>query len=374
MIGWFLKELRLIWRQILHILISVMNPCKTIHAIAPIRINDIGGWTDTWFSEEGKVLNMAVFPLVEVRIQVLENKKNLDQRVLVRLENYGEALWINPEKPAYDQHPLIQGAVNSIPIPKEVILHITLFSHVPAGSSTGTSASVCVALLGALDQLSPQKHSVYEIAYMAHDVETEKLGLQSGIQDQLAASYGGICYIDMYRYPEANVTKLNLNKALRTDLGERLSLIYLGQSHSSSAMHEEVIAFLEKKGAQYKIIRELRALAARAKDHLLEGDLESYGDTMIKNNECQRSLHEGLISEEANAVITLAHKFKASGWKVNGAGGKGGSLTILGSRDEFLRSQMLREIDSLGHGIHSIPISLVPSGLTVKEENLEENS
>lgn len=350
-----------------------MNPLRTIHAIAPIRINDIGGWTDTWFSEEGMVLNMAVFPLVEVRLQVLENKENLDQRVLVRLENYGEALWMNPEKPAFDQHPLIQGTISSVPIPKEVMLHITLFSHVPAGSSTGTSASVCVALLGALDHLSPRKHSVHEIAYMAHNVETEKLGLQSGIQDQLAAAHGGICYIHMYRYPEANVMKLNLDEELRTELGKRLSLIYLGQSHSSSAMHEEVISFLEKKGAQFKIIRDLRALATRAKDHLLQGDLEGYGDTMIQNNECQRSLHEGLISEEANAVIALAHKFKASGWKVNGAGGKGGSLTILGSKDESLRSRMLREIDSLGQGIHSIPISFAPSGLTVREEDKEEN-
>jgi len=41
-----------------------MNPFKTIHAIAPIRINDIGGWTDTWFAQQGKVLNMGVFPLV----------------------------------------------------------------------------------------------------------------------------------------------------------------------------------------------------------------------------------------------------------------------------------------------------------------------
>lgn len=341
---------------------------KTIHAIAPIRINDIGGWTDTWFSKEGKVLNTAVFPLVEVRIKVMENKENKDQRVLVRLENYGEALWINPEKPAYDHHPLIQGAVNSIAIPKDFMLHITLFSHVPAGSSTGTSASVCVALLGALDYLIGRNLSVYELAYLAHRVETEKLNLQSGIQDQLAAAYGGICYVDMYSYPEAKVTKLDIDETLRKELGHRLSLIYLGQSHSSSAIHEEVIAFLEEKGAQYSIIRQLRALAVEAKDHLLEGDLVSFGEVMIKNNECQRTLHEGLISEEADFVIHIAKKYKALGWKVNGAGGKGGSLTILSSEDDALRNQMLEEINSLGKGIRSIPISLASSGVTVKEE------
>jgi D-glycero-alpha-D-manno-heptose-7-phosphate kinase len=351
-----------------------MKVLKTIHAIAPIRINDIGGWTDTWFSKQGKVLNTAVFPLVEVRIKTLENREKMDQRVLARLENYGEAFWIIPEKPAYDHHPLIQGAFNSIVIPKDIMLQVTLYSHVPAGSSTGTSASVCVALLGALDYLAETNHTVYEIAYLAHRVETEKLKLQSGIQDQLAAAFGGICYVDMYDYPEAKVTKVELDEGLRKELDDRLSLIYLGQSHSSSAIHEEVIAFLEAKGSQYSIIKQLRALAEQAKGALLERDLDSFGDIMIQNNECQRALHEGLISEEANSVIDIAKKFKALGWKVNGAGGKGGSLTILGSRDVTLRNQMLEEIDSMGRGIRSIPISLTLSGVTVKEETSPDTS
>lgn len=341
---------------------------KTIHATAPIRINDIGGWTDTWFSKQGKVLNTAVFPPVEVRIRVMENKDQLDQRIFIQLENYGEALWINPEKPAYDHHPLIQGAVNSLAIPEDMMLHITLFSHVPAGSSTGTSASVCVALLGALDYITGRNLSAHEIAYLAHRVETEKLNLQSGIQDQLAAAYGGICYVDMYAYPEAKITKLDIDETLRRELDLRLLLIYLGQSHKSSAIHEKVIAFLEEKGAQYSIIKQLRALAVKAKDHLLEGDLVSFGEVMIQNNECQRALREGLISEEANSVIRIAKKFKALGWKVNGAGGKGGSLTILSSKDDDLRNQMLGEINSLGGEIRSIPISLASSGVTIKEE------
>lgn len=346
-----------------------MNPVKTIHAIAPVRINDIGGWTDTWFAQQGKVLNMAVFPLVEVRIKVLENREKIDQRVLVRLENYGESLWIKPENPAFDQHPLIQGAINFMPIPKDVMLHISLFSHVPAGSSTGTSASVCVALLGALSQLSAKTPSPLEIAYMAHRVETEKLGLQSGIQDQMAAAHGGICFIDMFQYPEATVTKLDVKEAILEELSQRVSLIYLGQSHSSSAMHKEVIAFLEKKGAQFSIIQALRSLAVQAKNHLLEGNLDALGDVMIQNNECQRSLHSGLISEEADAVIAVAKKYEAVGWKVNGAGGKGGSLTILNHHEETRRAEMLEEIHALGKGIRSIPISPARFGMTVQVED-----
>lgn len=346
-----------------------MTLLKTIHAIAPIRINDIGGWTDTWFAQQGKVLNMAVFPLVEVRIQVLENKKKVDQRVLVRLENYGESLWINPDNPAFDQHPLIQGTINFMPIPKNMMLQISLFSHVPAGSSTGTSASVCVTLLAALSQLFHQSYSADKIANMAHRVETEKLGLQSGIQDQIAASYGGICFIDMHKYPEASVTKLDLDEDLLEELSQRTSLVYLGQSHSSSAMHEEVIAYLEKKGAQFTIIQALKSLAEQAKDHLLDGKLDSFGKVMVQNNECQRSLHSGLISEEADSVITIAKKYHSAGWKVNGAGGKGGSVTILGNPAEDLRRGMLEEINSLGKGIRTIPVSLARFGVTAQAED-----
>ncbi|MFB0566055.1 MAG: GHMP kinase [Candidatus Aminicenantaceae bacterium] len=342
---------------------NTRKPLKIIHTTAPLRINDIGGWTDTWFSGEGKVLNIAVSPLVKVQITLFENKEKREDRVLIRAENYGDTFRVNPEKPDYSQHPLLQGTINSMSIPKDFELDISLLSHVPAGSSTGTSAAVCVSLLGALNLLTAQKHSLDDIISLAHRVETKKLGLQSGIQDQICAAYGGICFINMYSYPKAHITKLELEKRVEQELGRRLCLIYLGQSHSSSALHDEVIAFLERKGSQFKMIRKLRDLAVSAKDHLLNGDLDSFGDVMIENNESQRSLHEELISEEADSVIRIAKKFKAAGWKVNGAGGKGGSLTILSNNEEKLKTGMLREINALSKGIQSIPISLAVSGL-----------
>ncbi len=344
------------------------KPLKIIHSSSPLRINDIGGWTDTWFSGEGKVLNMAISPLVEAQIKVFENEKKKKARVLVHAENFDETFLVNPEEPQYDKHPLLQGAINSLPIPKDVELEISLRSYVPAGSSTGTSASVCVVLLGALDFLMAQKHSLDEIISLAHRVETEKLGLQSGIQDQISAAYGGVCFIHMHNYPRARVYKLDLEQKIKQELNERLCLVYLGKGHSSSALHEEVIVFLEKKGSQFKIIQNLKNLAEQAKDLLLKGNLDSLGNVMIQNNETQRSLHAALISEEADSVIGIAKKHRAKGWKVNGAGGKGGSLTILGNPEKRLRAQMLQEINSLSKGIKSIPISLAPSGLEVWTE------
>ena len=43
---------------------------RVINSVAPIRICDNGGWTDTWFAGHGKVFNIGVYPYVEVQIEV----------------------------------------------------------------------------------------------------------------------------------------------------------------------------------------------------------------------------------------------------------------------------------------------------------------
>lgn len=340
---------------------------RVVHGRAPLRINDIGGWTDTWFAGEGKVLNLAVMPAVDVEVRAVANLRTKAERVIVHAENYGESFSLNPEKPDTARHPLIQFAVGSVSIPKEMGLEISLFSAAPAGISTGTSASVCVALLGALYFLMGRSVSPYELAALAHRVETEKLKKQSGIQDQICAAFGGILFIDMFSYPRARVERLELKSSVWNELSRRLCLVYLGQPHQSSSIHEQVIARLEKGGREFKQIDKMRGLAEEAKHFLLGGDLESYGKIMIRNNECQRALYPQLICRDADRVAGIARKFGAAGWKVNGAGGKGGSLTILASSDDGLRREMLREISALGRGIKPLPAFLSSSGFEVWE-------
>jgi len=340
---------------------------RLVHARSPLRVNDIGGWTDTWFAEEGWVLNLAIAPPVEVQIKAFENKENRKKRVLVHTENYGESFWVNPEKPSRSPHPFLQHIIARIPLPEHLKLEINLFSPVPAGISTGTSASVCVALLGALSFLKEKSLALKEIVSLAHRVETEDLKQQSGVQDQICAAYGGVCFIHMYRYPRARVEKMLLEPRVWEELDRRLSLVYLGKPHLSSAIHEQVIARLEKKGPEWQTLERMKQLPLTAKAHLLDGDLESYGEVMVENNECQRSLFGGLVSKEADAVIAVAKKHKAPGWKVNGAGGKGGSLVILANKDDGLKRRMLQEIVALGKGIRPLSASLSSTGLEAWE-------
>lgn len=337
----------------------------SVTASAPVRINDIGGWTDTWFAERGRVLNLAVKPGVSVTVKSAANPSLAPKRVRLNIIDFSESILMDPDHPDYQAHSILQAAINSVPIPKENKIEISIFSSVPAASSTGTSAAVCVALLGALFRAVGSDIGPEEIAYRAHQIETEKLGLQSGIQDQLSAAFGGVCSIKMTNYPHADVNHIKLPKKIALELNNRLCLIYLGRSHRSSALHEKVITMLEKAGPAFSQLNVLSRLAEEAVDCLVAGDLAGYGDVMIRNNECQRELHPDLISPAADAVISAAGKYRARGWKVNGAGGEGGSITILGSSDQRKRKAMLQEIGLLGAGIQQIPVSLSYDGLVV---------
>jgi D-glycero-alpha-D-manno-heptose-7-phosphate kinase len=279
--------------------------------------------------------------------------------------DFSETFWVDPENPDLTLHPLLQGTLHALPIPQDICLEIRLRSAVPAGISVGTSASVCVALLGALTCLGPERLDPAGIAKRAHQVETEILAWQSGIQDQICAAYGGICFIRMTEYPQAEVEQVVLSESCRRELDERLLLIYLGRSHNSSALHEQVIALLEAGGGVSHSLQRLQTLPEMARDALLKEDMEEFGRVMTENHECQRELHPDLISKDAERVIEIARKYQACGWKVNGAGGQGGSLSLLGIADPEKQAAMLAEITELGAGIRSIPVSLSSQGLEV---------
>ena len=179
---------------------SVRRPLRIINSVAPIRIVDNGGWTDTWFAGHGKIFNIGVYPYAEVQIEVFPRGKD-PERVLVQAENYGDSYRVAPGKRSWSKHPLLEAAIQYMKVPKDISVEVSIFSEAPAGASTGTSAAVSVALIGALDLLTPGRMTPHEVAYAAHHIEMNMLGFQCGIQDQLCSAYGGINYIEMTGFP-----------------------------------------------------------------------------------------------------------------------------------------------------------------------------
>jgi D-glycero-alpha-D-manno-heptose-7-phosphate kinase len=343
------------------------------NAVAPIRICDNGGWTDTWFAGHGKIFNIGVYPYAEVQLEVYAGGGD-NRTVTIVAENFGQSYSRDIGKQGWDHHPLIEAGIERMRLPKDLSFRATIFSEAPSGASTGTSAAVSVALIGALSRLTSTRMTPHEVAYTAHAVETEMLHLQCGIQDQLCAAFGGINYIEIYQYPWATVSQLEIPNSTWWELERRLVLIYLGKSHSSSKIHEKVIKELESSGPDCKALNDLRNAAEKSRDAVYHGRFESLGQAMIDNTEAQVRLNESLVSQDAWRIIEVAKAHGALGWKINGAGGNGGSVTILCGSSSEQKRKMIREIHQADSLFENIPIYLSRHGLRIWEHERQADS
>lgn len=327
---------------------------------APVRIADLGGWTDTWFAGRGRVLNVAVEPGVEVRIRTGPPGSGI--RIVAA--NFGDDY--RYDGPSTSRHPLIEAAIDAADLPGDAALIVTVESHVPPGAGTGTSAAVAVALAAALDRLTGRQRTAHELAAAAHALEVERLGQESGIQDQIAAAFGGVSFIDMPEYPRAVVTPVAIPPEARAALAERLVLVFLGRAHQSSNVHREVIAALRADPAARGALDRLRRAAEAGRDALAAGDLDAFGQAMTANTEAQAALHPALVSADATRAWTAGRAAGAVGWKVNGAGGEGGSVTLLAGPEDGARERVLAAI-ARQPGMRVIPVTLADKGVQTEE-------
>lgn len=326
-----------------------------IEASAPVRICDNGGWTDTWFGGPGRVVNIAVIPGAEVSIRVTAGS----EPVVLSVETFGDRYPIVPGASRVSRHPLLEAAIDALPPPADLAVEVTVRSVVPAGCGAGTSAAVAVALLGALAAARAEQLSPRDVAYAAHRLEVDVLGDESGIQDQLSAAFGGINYLEIDRYPSATVQSL----PVWDELGARLTLVFLGHPHDSSDVHRQVIEKVGTRGSE--VFARLRVAAVEARDAVLARDLEAFGQAMIANTEAQDALHPALVGADARRVIEIAAAHRAIGWKVNGAGGDGGSITILSATPET-KAAFEARVASVDARYRVLPIQVSSAGLQVR--------
>ncbi len=338
---------------------------QTFLALAPIRICDLGGWSDTWFARHGSVLNIAVKPYAQCLIEVRHVPLG-EERFFISVDDYGERYQLDPHNVVFGNHPLLDACVKSLEIPHGLDVEVSLHSAVPGGSSTGTSAAITVALLGALDCLthSSRRMTPQELANKAHAVETVLLKQQSGIQDQICSAFGGVSYIEMDAYPHSTVTRVPVAPATLSELDSRLKLIFLGKPHYSTTIHQIVIKGLIEGTGDDKL-EPLRREARCGRDALIAGDLKAFGEAMIRNTDAQANLNASLVSPKAIQIFEIAKRYGALGWKVNGAGGDGGSVTILANTDKRVQEEMLAEIETLGDGVRNIGVRLDLDGMRI---------
>jgi D-glycero-alpha-D-manno-heptose-7-phosphate kinase len=337
---------------------------RIVSSAAPLRICDNGGWTDTWFAAHGRVFSIAVRPRIEVTLRLSSGGSG---RYDVALESYGERFSWRPGDRPEGRRALVAAVMNASTVAPDEDGELAIRCAIPGGASTGTSSAVAVALVGALARARRETLAPLDAAMRAHDIETRGLGRESGIQDQLAAAFGGINLIEIDRYPVARVVGLPVSGATRHALARRLLLVYLGRSHESYAIHDTVIRGLRDAGPAAAPLEALRRAALASADAVVSGDLEALGAAMQANTDAQVALHPDLVSADARQVIATAAAQGAVGWKVNGAGGPGGSVTILCGTGTDAHERCIRAVEAANRLFRHLPIELDTEGLRVWE-------
>lgn len=320
---------------------------KIIISRAPVRICDIGGWTDTWFYPNGAIFNFCINLYSYVRIVQNQSgeiniiSENLNQRTKIK----------NIEQIEYNGNlDLLKAVVKRMNIERGMNIYVK--SDVPPGCGTGTSASVTVSLIAALAQLTNDSYDPLEIAKLAHDIEVKELKLESGVQDQYAAALGGVNFMNI-KYPLVKIHSVKLDDRIVCQLEHQLILVYLS-SRKSSEMHKAVIKnYIQGDDFTHRSLQTMKDCAYDMMEAIKSDNLELMGKIMDRNWKAQKKLHHLMVNPTIKNAEDISKRSGAIGFKMNGAGG-GGSATILAAVG---KTYELKKV-LIQNGFQLLPVSL----------------
>ena len=184
----------------------------------------------------------------------------------------------------------------------------------------------------------------------------------------MGTACGGINYVEIPEYPSVVCHRVAASDGTRAALERQLLLVYLGRTHRSSAIHEEVIRGLDRPGSSGRAaLDDLRLAAAAARVMRLRRAISRPSAPPCADcTEGQRRLHPSLIGSDAQRVIAAASARGALGWKVNGAGGEGGSLAVLCPPGAEARAAIEAAIAQASRDYQLLPTSIAQAGLEIR--------
>lgn len=315
---------------------------------APVRIDFFGGWTDLPLFTSlipGRVLsssiNLYTYATVSQMPKVTSigseygyQVKRTDDKAGIYMYSEDLNVFEVAESIADIEYDgtlnLVKAACRRMKINVESGIQIMTRTEAPPGSGLGTSASLGVAVVGALARYYNRPLiGLNDIADFAYRLEAEELGLLTGTQDQYAAVFGDMtlwkCEGERVSY-----NPIRLETALIAELETRCVLVYTGKSRLSSDIHRHVQAAF-RAGEIVSPIQVLAALPERALLKLYDRDLDGFGHLLCKNWQCQKQLHSSVTNPDIDNYFEIAYANGAIGGKACGAGG-GGCLLFFAER------------------------------------------
>ena len=298
-----------------------------IRSKAPLRLGLAGGGTDIanyYNLYGGYVLNVAIDMYAYCTIEPnYKGKIEFHAVDLNEREEYAseEILKISQLLPL---HTGIYNKIVSDYSKKPLSFKMTTYSDAPAGSGLGSSSSLVVAILKAYEEWLNLPLSEYDIATLAYKIEREELGFAGGKQDQYAATFGGVNFIEFYNDEKVIVNPLRLKRWIRNELEASLVLFYTGVSRESANIIKEQIEHTQKGDAKnIESMHELKKQAVFMKEALLKGDFQGFSDCLLKGWLAKKNTASSITNNFLDELYQFAMDNGAESAKISGAGGGG---------------------------------------------------
>ena len=217
-------------------------------------------------------------------------------------------------------------------------VHIDIDSSSPPRSALGGSSAAAVALVAAFSKVFEQKGakplSRKQIVVLAQALEASVAGVPCGLQDQLAAVYGGV---NAWYWQEGVGKpyfrkKVIVRKKSFNDLKRHLLLAYCGVPHESKDINKKwVRQFLAGKNRE--LWAEIVACTQKFTEALTALNFKDASVLMNREVAIRRKMTPEVLDDVGEELVDSAVKNNC-GARFTGAGG-GGCIWALGEVEEI---------------------------------------
>lgn len=216
------------------------------------------------------------------------------------------------------QHPAIRNAMKWLGLEK---IALNYDADLPSKTGLGTSSSFSVGMLNAFYTMLGIEKTKRELADDAIHLERVLCAEEGGIQDQIAAAFGGFNRIDFGAHGYT-VTPVGISDERKEMLNGNLMMFFTGLSRFSFEIQQSTKTAMDSKTAE---LLEMLGMVDIAEKILIDpsANLDDFGRLLNETWLLKRSISKKISSDYIDECYAKAIRAGALGGKLLGAGGGG---------------------------------------------------